>query len=57
MEYLEIEVYDDAGKRAKLRDFLSGWTVLYFYPKDNTPGCTTEALEFHERLEALWSKE
>lgn len=56
MEYLEIEVYDDAGKRAKLRDFLSGWTVLYFYPKDNTPGCTTEALEFHERLEALWSK-
>jgi len=29
-----------------LRDFAGSWVVLYFYPKDNTPGCTTEALEF-----------
>lgn len=26
----------------------SGWTVLYFYPKDNTPGCTTEACDFRD---------
>jgi peroxiredoxin Q/BCP len=29
-----------------LRDFQGSWVVLYFYPKDNTPGCTTEALDF-----------
>ncbi len=29
-----------------LRDFAGSWVVLYFYPKDNTPGCTTEALDF-----------
>ncbi len=31
-----------------LRDFKGKWVVLYFYPKDNTPGCTTEACEFTE---------
>ena len=29
-----------------LKDLLGQWTVLYFYPKDDTPGCTTEACEF-----------
>lgn len=29
-----------------LRDFKGKWVVLYFYPKDNTPGCTTEACDF-----------
>jgi len=29
-----------------LRDFAGTWVVLYFYPKDSTPGCTTEALDF-----------
>ncbi len=29
-----------------LRDFAGSWIVLYFYPKDSTPGCTTEALDF-----------
>jgi peroxiredoxin Q/BCP len=29
-----------------LDDFAGQWLVLYFYPKDNTPGCTTEAIEF-----------
>ena len=31
-----------------LRDIKGKWIVLYFYPKDNTPGCTTEACEFTE---------
>jgi peroxiredoxin Q/BCP len=34
------------GEEVCLRDFLGSWIVLYFYPKDNTPGCTTEALDF-----------
>ena len=31
-----------------LRDLKGKWIVLYFYPRDNTPGCTTEACEFTE---------
>ncbi len=33
-----------------LRDLKGKWIVLYFYPKDNTPGCTTEACEFTQAL-------
>lgn len=33
-----------------LRDLKGKWIVLYFYPKDNTPGCTTEACDFTEQL-------
>ncbi len=34
-----------------LKDFRGKWVVLYFYPKDNTPGCTTEAIDFSSKLE------
>jgi thioredoxin-dependent peroxiredoxin len=37
------------------RDYLGKWLILYFYPKDNTPGCTTEALAFTE-LKTKFSK-
>ena len=37
---------DANGKDVTLGDFKGRWTVLYFYPKDDTPGCTTEACEF-----------
>jgi len=33
-----------------LRDLRGSWVVLYFYPKDNTPGCTTEACDFTDAL-------
>ena len=36
----------DDGKRISLSDFQGKKIVLYFYPKDNTPGCTQEAIEF-----------
>jgi peroxiredoxin Q/BCP len=36
----------DAGGRPSLGDFKGKWVVLYFYPKDNTPGCTREAQSF-----------
>jgi len=38
------------GKTVKLSDFKGRWVVLYFYPKDNTPGCTTEACDFTSGL-------
>ena len=38
------------GGDARLSDYGSGWLVLYFYPKDSTPGCTTEGLDFNALL-------
>ncbi len=44
---LSYEIIDEDGSRKKLHDVIGGrWTVLYVYPKDNTPGCTLEAKEF-----------
>ncbi|BAU65635.1 alkyl hydroperoxide reductase/ Thiol specific antioxidant/ Mal allergen [Stanieria sp. NIES-3757] len=37
---------DRDGNLISLQDFANQWLVLYFYPKDNTPGCTSEAKEF-----------
>jgi len=36
-----------------LRDYRGRWVVLYFYPKDDTPGCTTEACDFRDLLPGL----
>ena len=41
---------DQDGKPVSLSDFKGQWVVLYFYPKDMTPGCTTEACNFQEAL-------
>ena len=38
------------GKNVSLGDFLGKWVVVYFYPKDNTPGCTIEAIDFTKKL-------
>ncbi|KXG42773.1 peroxiredoxin [Tepidibacillus decaturensis] len=37
------------GEEVSLKDFKGKFIVLYFYPKDNTPGCTTEACDFRDR--------
>jgi len=37
---------DQDGQKVKLSDFKGRWVVLYFYPNDDTPGCTTEACDF-----------
>jgi len=41
---------DEKGELHRLSDYRGRWLVLYFYPKDNTPGCSTEAREFNELL-------
>ncbi|ASI98991.1 peroxiredoxin [Thermococcus celer] len=51
MNPLDVRVFDEDGNEVSLGDVILGkWTVLYVYPKDNTPGCTTEAKEFTELL-------
>jgi peroxiredoxin Q/BCP len=44
---------DSQGKEVNLNDFIGQWVVLYFYPKDDTPGCTTEACHFRDDFKVL----
>ncbi len=46
----EFTALDREGKSISLQDFKDRSIVLYFYPKDNTPGCTTEAIDFTDQL-------
>lgn len=41
---------DQEGKEHSLADYAGEWVVLYFYPKDDTPGCTKEACAFRDNL-------
>jgi thioredoxin-dependent peroxiredoxin len=41
---------DEDGQTVRLTGYKGRWLVLYFYPKADTPGCTTEACEFSERF-------
>ncbi len=41
---------DQEGKEHSLSDYTGEWVVLYFYPKDDTPGCTKEACAFRDNL-------
>lgn len=46
-------VKDDQENHFSSKNLLDQWTVMYFYPKDNTPGCTQESCDFRDRLTAL----
>jgi peroxiredoxin Q/BCP len=47
---LNLPLSLSGGEATKLADYAGQWLVLYFYPKDSTPGCTTEGLEFNALL-------
>jgi len=49
----EFRLQDQNGDWVSLKDFRGKWVVLYFYPKDNTPGCTTQACEFRDDIFAF----
>jgi peroxiredoxin Q/BCP len=48
----DFELSDETGTMRKLSDFRGQPVVLYFYPKDDTPGCTTEACNFRDDYSA-----
>ncbi|MDE3164755.1 MAG: thioredoxin-dependent thiol peroxidase [Acidobacteriota bacterium] len=52
----DIEVRTDAGEPLRLSALRGKRVVLYFYPKADTPGCTTEACEFRDSMAALHRK-
>ncbi len=49
----EFALPNEAGETVKLKDFKGRQVVLYFYPKDDTPGCTKEACSFRDALEPI----
>jgi peroxiredoxin Q/BCP len=48
-----FRLQDQAGTWHNSSDYRGKWLVLYFYPKDDTPGCTTQACEFRDNLFAF----
>jgi len=52
----DIHVQSDSGEEFRLSDLKGKRVVLYFYPKADTPGCTTEACEFRDDLKAFAKK-
>jgi len=49
----DFELQSDEGETVRLSDFRGRPVVLYFYPKDDTPGCTTEACEFRDAYDVF----
>ena len=49
----DFELPDQAGQPVRLSSFRGQKVVVYFYPKANTPGCTTQACDFTDSLEGL----
>ncbi len=52
-EAVDFVLEDQSGKTVKLFDYKGSWVVLYFYPKDDTPGCTKEACSFRDNFHTL----
>ena len=48
---------DQHGVTHRLEDYAGRWLVLYFYPKDDTPGCTTEACNFRDAIHRLVARD
>jgi len=53
----EFKLASTEGKKIALKDFKGQWVVLYFYPKDDTPGCTKEACGFRDSLSSIKSQD
>ncbi len=53
----DFSTTDDAGNPVNMSDFKGKTVVLYFYPKDDTPGCTKEAQSFRDNIDIYQGKE
>jgi len=52
----DFSLADQNGATHSLKQYTGKWVVLYFYPKDDTPGCTKEACSFRDNLGAVTKK-
>lgn len=57
MKAFDFSLPDQKGKVHKLSDYRGQFVVLYFYPKDDTPGCTKEACGFRDNLKLFQKKD
>lgn len=53
MQAPDFNLPDQDGNSRSLKDYKGKWLVLYFYPEDDTPGCTTEACNFRDAREVI----
>lgn len=53
MKAVDFSLPDQDGIIHSLKDYKGKWLLVYFYPKDDTPGCTVEACSFRDRWETL----
>jgi peroxiredoxin Q/BCP len=53
----DFELKDQDGEIHAIEDYRGKWVALYFYPKDGTPGCTTEACEFRDNIFAFHNRD
>jgi peroxiredoxin Q/BCP len=49
----DFELFSDGGSKVKLSNFRGKRVVVYFYPKDDTPGCTTQACGFRDKYHVI----
>ena len=49
----DFQLQDQHGKQHQLNDYRGQWLVLFFYPRDDTPGCTREACQFRDDISQL----
>ncbi len=49
----QFELQDQNGKTHTLGDYIGKWLIVYFYPKDDTPGCTKEACSYRDGREEI----
>jgi peroxiredoxin Q/BCP len=56
MKAPQFSLQDQHGNTHTLDDYAGKWLVVYFYPKDDTPGCTTEACNFRDGRHVLEAK-
>jgi thioredoxin-dependent peroxiredoxin len=52
----DFSVQNEKGETVSLQSLRGQWVVLYFYPKDDTPGCTKEACAFRDNIDAFTEK-
>ena len=53
MKAHNFSLKDQDGKTKTLEDFVGKWLIVYFYPKDDTPGCTVEACSLRDANDEL----
>jgi len=53
MQAPPVDLPDQYGRQQRLSDYRGKWVVLYFYPRDDTPGCTVEACNFRDGMDQL----